>query len=321
MSHEIACDFIAGCDGFHGVCRASVPPGADHRVREGVPVRLARAARRHPARLARAHLHQQPARLRALLDAESHPQPLLPAGPAHGEGRELVRRRVLGGAAPPPRRSGAGGAGHRAVHREEHRPAPQLRGRAAPLRPPVSRRRRRTYRAAHRGQGAEPRRDRREGTWPSAFVEHYRDAQRRRPRRLFGALPAARLAGRALLLVVHLAHAPVPRRRPDRRQAAGRRARLPVPLGARCPHGRRELRRPAARIRRRRRATRPRRPGGPRDHRRARPLHHGAQGAGGVAQPADRRHHRPVGQAQGLRARRSATTSSARRSRRTSSSK
>lgn len=24
--HEIACDFIAGCDGFHGVCRASVPP-------------------------------------------------------------------------------------------------------------------------------------------------------------------------------------------------------------------------------------------------------------------------------------------------------
>jgi p-hydroxybenzoate 3-monooxygenase len=23
--HEVACDFIAGCDGFHGVCRASVP--------------------------------------------------------------------------------------------------------------------------------------------------------------------------------------------------------------------------------------------------------------------------------------------------------
>ena len=26
--NEIACDFIAGCDGFHGVCRASAPPGA-----------------------------------------------------------------------------------------------------------------------------------------------------------------------------------------------------------------------------------------------------------------------------------------------------
>lgn len=26
--HEIACDLIAGCDGFHGVCRASIPTGA-----------------------------------------------------------------------------------------------------------------------------------------------------------------------------------------------------------------------------------------------------------------------------------------------------
>jgi p-hydroxybenzoate 3-monooxygenase len=26
--HEIECDFIAGCDGFHGVCRQSVPQGA-----------------------------------------------------------------------------------------------------------------------------------------------------------------------------------------------------------------------------------------------------------------------------------------------------
>jgi p-hydroxybenzoate 3-monooxygenase len=28
LTHELACDFIAGCDGFHGVCRASVPRGA-----------------------------------------------------------------------------------------------------------------------------------------------------------------------------------------------------------------------------------------------------------------------------------------------------
>lgn len=28
VSHEIACDFIAGCDGFHGVSRASVPSSA-----------------------------------------------------------------------------------------------------------------------------------------------------------------------------------------------------------------------------------------------------------------------------------------------------
>ncbi|HYD74409.1 4-hydroxybenzoate 3-monooxygenase [Ramlibacter sp.] len=28
QAHEIQCDFIAGCDGFHGVCRASVPRSA-----------------------------------------------------------------------------------------------------------------------------------------------------------------------------------------------------------------------------------------------------------------------------------------------------
>jgi p-hydroxybenzoate 3-monooxygenase len=26
-AHEIACDFIAGCDGFHGICRSSIPVG------------------------------------------------------------------------------------------------------------------------------------------------------------------------------------------------------------------------------------------------------------------------------------------------------
>jgi p-hydroxybenzoate 3-monooxygenase len=25
--HEVRCDFIAGCDGFHGICRPSIPPG------------------------------------------------------------------------------------------------------------------------------------------------------------------------------------------------------------------------------------------------------------------------------------------------------
>ena len=28
QQHQLACDFIAGCDGFHGVCRASVPAQA-----------------------------------------------------------------------------------------------------------------------------------------------------------------------------------------------------------------------------------------------------------------------------------------------------
>ena len=29
-SHEIVCDYIAGCDGFHGVCRPSIPAGVLH---------------------------------------------------------------------------------------------------------------------------------------------------------------------------------------------------------------------------------------------------------------------------------------------------
>jgi len=37
QTHEIACDFIAGCDGFHGVCRASVPRGAIHEYEKVYP--------------------------------------------------------------------------------------------------------------------------------------------------------------------------------------------------------------------------------------------------------------------------------------------
>ena len=45
-THELACDFIAGCDGYHGVSRASVPAGSHPHVRAGLSVRLARHSRR-----------------------------------------------------------------------------------------------------------------------------------------------------------------------------------------------------------------------------------------------------------------------------------
>jgi p-hydroxybenzoate 3-monooxygenase len=35
--HEIACDFIAGCDGFHGICREAVPAGALTAYRREYP--------------------------------------------------------------------------------------------------------------------------------------------------------------------------------------------------------------------------------------------------------------------------------------------
>jgi p-hydroxybenzoate 3-monooxygenase len=36
-THELACDYIAGCDGFHGVCRQSVPASAIHNYERVYP--------------------------------------------------------------------------------------------------------------------------------------------------------------------------------------------------------------------------------------------------------------------------------------------
>ena len=53
---EIKCGFIAGCDGFHGVCR-----GPRHQARSGIrarlSVRLVRGPGRHAAGLERTHLY------------------------------------------------------------------------------------------------------------------------------------------------------------------------------------------------------------------------------------------------------------------------
>jgi p-hydroxybenzoate 3-monooxygenase len=37
QSHELSCDFIAGCDGYHGVCRQSVPAGAIQTLERTYP--------------------------------------------------------------------------------------------------------------------------------------------------------------------------------------------------------------------------------------------------------------------------------------------
>ena len=58
VSHEIDCDFIAGCDGFHGVSRASVQAFGDRDLRTRLPVRLARNPVGDAAGLARTDLYQ-----------------------------------------------------------------------------------------------------------------------------------------------------------------------------------------------------------------------------------------------------------------------
>ncbi len=40
---RLDCDYIAGCDGYHGVSRQAIPPGPHPRVRKGVSLRLVRA--------------------------------------------------------------------------------------------------------------------------------------------------------------------------------------------------------------------------------------------------------------------------------------
>src|SRR5690606_3476839 len=68
-------------------------------------------------------------------------------------------------------------------------------------------------------------------------------------RRLLRHVPQARLESAALLLVDDLDAAPFPRTQPVRRPAPARRARVPHELARRLDRARRELRRPAARLR------------------------------------------------------------------------
>ena len=104
--HELECDFIAGCDGFHGVCRPAIPAGVLARVRARVPVRLARHPRRGPAVERRARLRASRARLRAAQHALARAQPPVPPVPPGRGPRRVARRADLGGAAAAARTDG-----------------------------------------------------------------------------------------------------------------------------------------------------------------------------------------------------------------------
>ena len=233
--HEIACDFIAGCDGYHGVCRASVPPSAITGYEKIYPFGwLGLLSDTPPVSHELIYVNSQRGFALCSMRSPTRSRYYLQV-PLTTKVADWSDRGLLGRAAPSAGRQGPRRAGHRPLAREEHRAAAQLRRRAAALRPPVPRRRRGPHRAAHRRQGPEPRRDRREALW-RARSSSTTGTERRGPRRLFAALPAPHLEGRAVLLVVHVPHAPLSRWRPDRRQAPGRGARLPVPLGARRAH-------------------------------------------------------------------------------------
>src|SRR5207237_764298 len=133
QDHEVLCDYIAGCGGYHGISRASIAPERLHIYERTYPFGW----------------------LGVLSETPPVAHELIYSNPARGLRRALPRRCA----------------------------DPLLRAR----------------RSAGPGQ-------------------------------LFPALPAPRLEGGALLVVVHLADAPLPRHRRIRTEAAGSRARLSARL-------------------------------------------------------------------------------------------
>ena len=245
VAHEIACDFIAGCDGYHGVSRQSIPaeslrtyervypfgwlgvlsetPPVSHELiysnhERGFALCSMRSATRSRYYV-QCSLDDKVeawsddafwAELRARLDDEA--AAALVTGPSIEKSIAPLRSFVA-----EPMRFGrlflAGDAAH--IVPPTGAQGPESRGR-----------RRRPARASVRRALPRP--------------------QRRRHRRLLRAVPAPRLARRALLVVVHLADAPLPRDRRVRPEDAAGRARLPRPFASRIHRLGGELRRSAA---------------------------------------------------------------------------
>ena len=234
QAHEIECDFIAGCDGFHGVSRASAPASALKTYEKVYPFGWLGMLADVPP-VSHELIYANTERGFALCSMRSPTRSRYYVQvPLQRQGRRLVGRGVLERAAQPPGPAGARAARHRPVDRKKHRAAAQLRGRADALRPAVPGRRRRPHRAAHRRQGPEPGGHRREVPVRRLHRALPR-TQQRRHRPLLRAVPAPRLEGRALLLVVHLAHAQVPGHRRVRAEGAGGGTGLPGGFAARRP--------------------------------------------------------------------------------------
>ena len=106
-THEIECDFIAGCDGFHGVSRQAIPQDVIRIYERVYPFGwLGILSDTRPVNHELIYTNSE--RGFALCTMRSHDaQPLLPAGARRRGRRRLVRRPLLERAqAPHPRRRG-----------------------------------------------------------------------------------------------------------------------------------------------------------------------------------------------------------------------
>ena len=107
--HEVECDAIAGCDGFHGITRRSIPSRSLLTATERtLSLRLARHPRAGAAVDRRGHLLPPPERLRAAQHAHARDRPALPAGARRRGHRAVARRPDLGRAQAPDGGTGLG---------------------------------------------------------------------------------------------------------------------------------------------------------------------------------------------------------------------
>jgi hypothetical protein len=142
--------------------------GRHHGARASVSVRVAGHPRRGGALARRARLREPRARLRALQHALAHAHAPLPPGRARGAARTVERRAHLVGAAREARRRGWLAPQRGPDHREGRDRDAQLRRGADAPRAALPGRRRGAHRAAHGGEGLEPRGGRRARARPGA---------------------------------------------------------------------------------------------------------------------------------------------------------
>ena len=193
-SETLECDIVAGCDGFHGICRGAIPEHLLTIYDRDLSVRLARHSRRGEA-VSGDELFEPRARLRAgqpplaeavaALRAMRAPTRMSTHWPDRRIWDELHTRLY----------DKAGGElDEGPILQKGVMPLRAYRRRADASRPPVPRRRRRPHRAADRRQGPQSRRRRRARAVARAdrVLPHRRD---RAARPLFRHLPEAGLEG------------------------------------------------------------------------------------------------------------------------------
>ena len=246
--HEIACDFIAGCDGFHGICRQSFPEGALTAYERVYPyawlgiLSESTAARRRgvllPQRDAASPSSRSARRRSAGSTSRSIPTKTSPNWPDDRFWEELEaadgnRRRRCHIPVGPVLQKGITPMRSFVVEPMQSGRL-FLAGNSAHIVPPTGAKGMNLAVADIRYLA-------------EALAAFYKTGDSRAARWLFGALPAPHLEGAAFLLVDDHHAPPQPRRHALRSPPPDRRARLCDELRGRHADARRELCRPAFR--------------------------------------------------------------------------